>query len=640
MKGIPTDKKKELISKIKPRLDFIKSREASSWRADDAAFFLKRLLVRAGHVDADVNWDLPGGNIIELNARPGARYKYGTVSANQTDALSQEELRNYFLYPLVETESVAADSPPYIKEYSQKGTLNVENFLKSQSYWLAKVNLTKETYDRTRKRVNVQLKIDLGIQHKLAPPILKGMPEEDLNQFLPRIQPFVGQLANSSNMSKMNSKLVSYYREKGYHFAKVFVDARHTKGTTTLVFELNRGARYKIDDVIVKGNKKTKSRRIRRYFDGFKDLHFDQNAADKTLTSLLASGAFSSATLTPHPTSGGELDLQVDVVEADAKSVRSYAGFGSFEGFILGLSYTDLNFRGRLLKLNGRGEYSNRGFLGEVSLSEPYFAGEPIQLTLRAFLLQRLLDGYDKTEGGVEASLTTKYLEHHSSRLYLSTSQVSSTSTSLTSAELGPQNYLNTRIGFEQIADFRDNKILPSRGFYAKGIFELGSINGDSATTYQKAIFDSSYRFKLGENNLFFTRFSTGALIAEDSDNLPIDLRLFSGGSDSVRSFEQRHLGPRSLSSDPLGGQAYWNASIEYIRPINDPIKAVIFFDAGQVYSDVSDWGSFSDASYALGIGARINLPIGPVRLEYGYNLNRRSGEPSGTLHFSIGTSF
>jgi outer membrane protein insertion porin family len=75
------------------------------------------------------------------------------------------------------------------------------------------------------------------------------------------------------------------------------------------------------------------------------------------------------------------------------------------------------------------------------------------------------------------------------------------------------------------------------------------------------------------------------------------------------------------------------------VREVSDPIKAVVFFDAGQVYSDFADYG-FSDPSYAVGIGLRIDLPIGPVRLEYGHNLNRKDGEPSGMLHFAIGTTF
>ena len=135
------------------------------------------------------------------------------------------------------------------------------------------------------------------------------------------------------------------------------------------------------------------------------------------------------------------------------------------------------------------------------------------------------------------------------------------------------------------------------------------------------------------------SRFSSGVIEPRDSRNLPIDLRLFSGGADSVRSHDSRELGPRSLSGDPLGGQAYWNATLEYTHTVSDPVKAVMFFDAGQVYSDSSDWG-FHDPNLTLGLGVKIDLPIGPVRLEYGHNMNQKSGEPSGTIHFAIGTTF
>lgn len=638
--GIPDNKREELLAKVKPRLDFIEAREASSWRADDAAFFFKRLIVRAGHVDAEVEWKLPGGNIIDINVRPGVRYKYGEIKATRLGPLTHESLRDYFLQPLVKTEIVNADDAPYISEYSLKGAQNVENFLKSQGYWQAKVSLLSEDYQRAKKRVMVNINLTEGAKFTLATPIFNGLPDEDKLSILSQFQPLIGQTANSQNMSKINSTVENYFREHGYHFAQTSVEALHKNGITTLVFDIDRGERFTVDDIIVKGKDKTKTRRIRRYFDGLKDQHFDKNAADKAVTKLLSSGAFRSATLSALPTPEGLLDLQIDVSETDAKSFQTYAGLGSFEGFILGASYTDLNLRGRLLKFNARGEISGRGFLGEVSLSEPHFAGEPIQLTLRAFLLQRLYEGFDKTEGGIETSLTIKYFDHYTSRFYLGLSQVSTSSSDLTPLELGPESYLHTRGGFEQTIDFRNDKILPSEGFYAKAAFELGSINGDASTTYQNVNFDSSYRFVLGEKHFLTTRFSTGAVFASDTENLPIDIRLFSGGPNSLRSFEVRELGPRSFSDDPLGGEAYWNASIEYVHSISSPIKGVLFFDIGQVYEDVSDWGSFSDPSYAAGIGFRIDLPIGPVRLEYGHNLNRKSGEPSGTVHFSIGTSF
>ena len=638
--GVPEDKKAELIAKVNPRLDFIKTREPSPWRADDAAYFFKRLLIRAGHVDAEVDWKLPGGNIIEINAKPGARYLYGVVRANQLGPLTKEELSGYFFQPLVETEIVLAKNAPYITGYSAQGATNVRNFLHSKGYWQASVSVVHETFDRNRKRVDVSLKLSPGPLFKLTRPSFRGLPIEDTQRILSQIQYLIGKQANTINIIKISSIVENYFNKRGFHYASIQMNAEHKSGKTQLIFNINRGQLFTVNKIIVKGQKKTKKQVIRRYFDGLKNQHFNQNAADTAQRDLLATGAFLSATLKPITSDGGMMDLEVNVVEAKAKSFRSYLGVGSYEGPILGLSYTNLNLKGRLLRFNARGEYSGRGILGEVSLTDPRFAGEALRLNTRAFLLQRRYEGYDKSEGGVETGLLVKYADHYSSRLYLGMTHASTSSSSLTSMELGPNDYTNTRVGFEQTVDFRDDPVLPTRGFYARGVFETGNVSGDASTNYHKITLDGSYRFSLSKNNTIMTRFSTGAIDAANENNLPIDLHLFSGGPDSVRSFNQRELGPSSISGDPLGGTAYWNASVEYIRTINDPIKGVIFFDMGQVYNDESDWLSFKDPSYALGLGLRIDLPIGPVRLEYGYNMNQRKGEPSGTLHFSIGTSF
>jgi outer membrane translocation and assembly module TamA len=78
---------------------------------------------------------------------------------------------------------------------------------------------------------------------------------------------------------------------------------------------------------------------------------------------------------------------------------------------------------------------------------------------------------------------------------------------------------------------------------------------------------------------------------------------------------------------------------VEFIRALAGSLKAVGFVDAGSLstgYDGLAD----SEIDYAAGLGLRLDLPIGPVRLEYGYNLTRDRGEPAGTLHFAIGMAF
>jgi outer membrane translocation and assembly module TamA len=68
-------------------------------------------------------------------------------------------------------------------------------------------------------------------------------------------------------------------------------------------------------------------------------------------------------------------------------------------------------------------------------------------------------------------------------------------------------------------------------------------------------------------------------------------------------------------------------------------MRAVAFVDAGTLSRTFSELGS-AEVEVAAGLGVRLDLPIGPVRLEYGYNLTRDADEPTGALHFAIGVAF
>ncbi len=89
-------------------------------------------------------------------------------------------------------------------------------------------------------------------------------------------------------------------------------------------------------------------------------------------------------------------------------------------------------------------------------------------------------------------------------------------------------------------------------------------------------------------------------------------------------------MGP-SFRDNALGGTAWWVANAEYTHTLIGPVKGLVFLDAASLDSEVE---------LAAGIGVRINLPVGPIRLEYGRSLSQDSGEPGGAFHFAIGTTF
>ena len=78
---------------------------------------------------------------------------------------------------------------------------------------------------------------------------------------------------------------------------------------------------------------------------------------------------------------------------------------------------------------------------------------------------------------------------------------------------------------------------------------------------------------------------------------------------------------------------------MEYTFPIWGEILGAVFVDAGNLLPNAEDAG-LTDMRYAIGVGLRYKLPIGPIRLDYGVNPDPRADEAFGAFHFSFGFAF
>jgi outer membrane translocation and assembly module TamA len=129
--------------------------------------------------------------------------------------------------------------------------------------------------------------------------------------------------------------------------------------------------------------------------------------------------------------------------------------------------------------------------------------------------------------------------------------------------------------------------------------------------------------------------------------NVPFYKRFFLGGASSLRGWGRFEVSPLSGYGFPIGGLSMLEGSSEVRLPIFGKFGAVAFFDYGNVWSE--SWSiDLGDLRYAAGPGLRYMTPIGPVRLDVGYQLNPIegllvNGEPEQRrfrMHFSIGQAF
>ena len=118
--------------------------------------------------------------------------------------------------------------------------------------------------------------------------------------------------------------------------------------------------------------------------------------------------------------------------------------------------------------------------------------------------------------------------------------------------------------------------------------------------------------------------------------NLPLFERLYAGGEQSVRGYARRRLGPRSAANDPIGGLSAVEGSLELRHAIWGALGGAIFVDAGQVSLDKYD-PPVGDLKYGTGFAVTYTTPVGPLRLDLGFPIERPPGDSAWQLYFSIG---
>jgi outer membrane protein insertion porin family len=190
--------------------------------------------------------------------------------------------------------------------------------------------------------------------------------------------------------------------------------------------------------------------------------------------------------------------------------------------------------------------------------------------------------------------------------------------------------------------DSRDRPWNTSEGSVNSLSFEYagGFLGGDSYFNKYEA--KSAWYFPLPWNTSFMARGKWGYAVERDGGKLPIYQKYRTGGINSVRGFEFASISPIDPDTgDRIGGEKLMVYNLEYRFPLvtEQGVTGVVFFDAGNVFTRDEDY-TFSGIRRSAGGGLRWYSPIGPLRLEYGWNLDQQGDEASGNWEFSVGGMF
>ena len=530
----------------------------------------------------------------------------------------------------------------------------------------------------------------------------------------------------------------SVYSPKQLHDdAKALADAYGSGGYVDLVvqpqgtpvgggmidvhYKIEEGNRSFVERINIVGNTRTKDKVIRREVLIAPGDVFNTVRVETTKKRLENLGYFSKVETYPEDTGvEGRKDLVIQVEEKRTGSLNFGAGYSTIDQLIGFVELTQGNFDiTNWPALTGGGEkFRARAQIGSqrkdftVGLTEPFFLDRRLSLGGQAFFSDAnyLSAVYDQRNYGFSLEMRKPLIAWiyvilgYSLQNFDIYNVLDGVSPEI-QAEAGTttRSAINTSL----VWDRRDNPFLTRKGErisispYVIG----GPLGGDEqvygwdiqATKYwrfpgdvillvdlEAATVDvwnqsetkgfPSFGYVRDANGKLITP-TTGQNFTEQVSNVPIFDRLYLGGSNNLRGFRFRDIGPRDSNGQPIGGQSMARGTVEITAPIIEKARAAIFYDAGFVNPDPWDFGNetlgiprgrnglatiaydqahgipvpsklfqpratFDSLGTDFGVGLRLDLPIGPLRLDYGYPIQTSFNGRHGHINFSVGYQF
>jgi outer membrane protein insertion porin family len=416
-------------------------------------------------------------------------------------------------------------------------------------------------------------------------------------------------------------------------------------------YHIYEGVPSVIRNIKIVGNTITKDHVIRRELAIQPTDLSNKLLIKKSKNRLMGLGYFKSAEIIPSDTGNeGEKDLTVKVEEQETGRLNFGAGISSASSFVGSVGVQQSNFdigedwpyTGGGQKLRASIEGGTSRSRAEISFVEPWLNNKPLSLSLSAYYSTRFYDEMDEKRLGTSASLTSAMKDFPGWRFtrgmkleFVEVEVESDGSDELKDEET--KDFVSAAF-FNFTKDTRDNIRRPTRGGKIQISTEVQTIAiGSDNDSYKLRISGSEY-FSVFDESVI--KFGGEIGVTDAIDDVPIYDRFFTGGLGSLRGYKFRKVGPLDSNNDELGGNSLLLGTAELDVPLFKRVNGAIFFDAGNVWSSSYAWDP-SDVNVTTGLGVRLDLPIGMLRLDYGvpiHNVNER--DSTGRLHFNFGYQF
>ncbi|MEI6492582.1 MAG: outer membrane protein assembly factor BamA [Verrucomicrobiota bacterium] len=539
-----------------------------------------------------------------------------------------------------------------------------------------------QTLPVQRNGVEMTITIVEGMQYRLNTVKVEGVNVTSQDEVLSRMKMLGGQLFTPKGMGDDLKALRDFYGSRGYVDMVAAPEVLPAgPGAVDVTYRIDEGVQSYVNLVNIQGNTRTQDRVLRRELAVKPGDVFDTTLVDVSKKRLENLNYFSRVDTSPADTIvPGRKDLNVIVEEKRTGSFNFGVGFSTIDSLLgfaeLQQTNFDLfnwpNFTGGGQRFRIRGQYGLQRSDFIVALTEPWFLGQKLSVGVEGYYRNAnfLSAVYNQANLGVAFQARKQLWRALSARLEYRVEQIRIYNVNMSNS---PDNanvlsgntnnvvaapviqdsegtYSKSAFTGSLTWDTRDSLFLTRKGELVEltGFIAGGPLGGDvqdyglslEATKYFSLPFDLIFLVKGQLAVVNGWGGNTASVDGGYGSGVPIFDRLYLGGANNMRGFNFREVGPVDLQANPIGGDSLAYLTFELTFPIVSRVRGAVFSDVGVVNVRPNDF-STTNANADIGIGLRLDLPIGPIRVDYGIPVVYDSWNgPPGKFNFNIGYQF
>jgi outer membrane protein insertion porin family len=449
----------------------------------------------------------------------------------------------------------------------------------------------------------------------------------------------------------------------GYAYAAVRPELKvlSEENRVDVSLEVNLGPQCIFGDIRIAGTKYTSPQLIRNQLMFEKGEMVRQESLVKSRERIYSLGLFQVITIRPQLAQGQNPVIPIEIFVKESPRLTLKFGVGySLEAFeVLERSefWDGMRFSVNVRRLGFLGGARRLGLLAKYSALEPYnFTVEFAQgaflfprntLIVSPYTLKQLDPAYELSKFGGDVILrqqlalkTSSYVGYNLEQVDLSEETVAAQASE---QEQTSNIYNKSSISWGFVHDTSFPLFSPNSGsLYSVGFKysapppELFGFKLESKYNFFKALLENRHYLALKRNSTFAYRLKIGALHAFDMNGIPVEEKFFAGGSNSVRGWPYKQLGPKD-NDTPIGGNSLLEGSAELRYAIVNWLSGSMFLDFGNVSLVELDY-AIEKLHYSLGTGLRFETSFGPIRVDVARPI--ADEEEDLQFHFNFGHAF